>query len=68
MKNAWQGAKKGVHSATRNYRRSETMPSERMFRPVFGLSGVLLETAGRKFAGAGLSCAGKAAGESLYCL
>ncbi|HGM2928547.1 TPA: hypothetical protein ACKUKZ_001988, partial [Neisseria gonorrhoeae] len=68
LKNIWQGVKKGVHSATQNYRRSGAMPSERIFRSVLRLVGVSSDTVKRKFAGAGLSYAGKAAGESLYCL
>ncbi|HGM2667328.1 TPA: hypothetical protein ACKJ7R_001912, partial [Neisseria gonorrhoeae] len=59
---------KGVHSATQNYRYSGAMPSERIFRSVLRLVGVSSDTVKRKFAGAGLSYAGKAAGESLYCL
>ncbi|HFC6953573.1 TPA: hypothetical protein ACFOCF_001882, partial [Neisseria meningitidis] len=68
LKNTWQGVKKGVHSATQNYRRSGAMPSERIFRSVLRLVGVSSETVKRKFAGVELSYAGKAAGESLYCL
>ncbi|HFB7057061.1 TPA: hypothetical protein ACKJ6O_001914 [Neisseria gonorrhoeae] len=44
------------------------MPSERIFRSVLRLVGVSSDTVKRKFVGAGLSYAGKAAGESLYCL
>ncbi|MBJ1815572.1 hypothetical protein BC463_03100 [Neisseria meningitidis] len=60
--------KKGVHSATQNYRRSGAMPSERIFRSILRLVGVSSETVKQKFAGVELSYAGKAAGESLYCL
>ncbi|HGJ9901329.1 TPA: hypothetical protein ACJYYP_002002 [Neisseria gonorrhoeae] len=44
------------------------MPSERIFRSVLRLVGVSSDTVKRKFVGVGLSYAGKAAGESLYCL
>ncbi|RPB73182.1 hypothetical protein JY05_02570 [Neisseria meningitidis] len=46
----------------------QEMPYERIFRSVLRLVGVSLETVKRKFAGVELSYAGKAAGESLYCL
>ncbi|HFC7207725.1 TPA: DNA-binding protein, partial [Neisseria meningitidis] len=46
----------------------QEMPSERIFRSVLRLVGVSSETVKQKFAGVELSYAGKAAGESLYCL
>lgn len=46
----------------------QEMPSERIFRSILRLVGVSSETVKRKFAGVELSYAGKAAGESLYCL
>lgn len=46
----------------------QEMLSERIFRSILRLVGVSSETVKQKFAGVELSYAGKAAGESLYCL
>ncbi|ARD16753.1 hypothetical protein JY01_06265 [Neisseria meningitidis] len=68
VKNAWQSVENGVHFATWNYTTGRKCRLKGFSGQSCDWSGVSSETVKQKFAGVELSYAGKAAGESLYCL